>query len=74
MCYATLGGDYEDGAWDCSGAPQLKREGTATCSCQSDTSERRGQRTIAKLEKQFRESTRLKAEIRANLKGLGYEI
>ncbi len=64
MCYATLGGDYEDGAGDGGG--------TATCSCQSDTSERRRQRAIAKLEKQFRESTRLEAEIRANLKGLGY--
>ena len=66
MCYVTLGGDYEDGVGDGGG--------TATCSCQGGMWGRRQQRTTAKLEKQFRESTRLEAEIRANLKGLGYEI
>jgi len=32
------------------------------------------QRLTSKLGEQFSESARLEAEIRANLKGLGYEI
>jgi type I restriction enzyme M protein len=36
--------------------------------------EEKMQRLTAKLEEQFKESARLEAEIRANLKGLGYEI
>jgi hypothetical protein len=36
--------------------------------------ERSRRRTTVKLAEQFRESARLEAEIRANLKGLRYEI
>jgi type I restriction enzyme M protein len=36
--------------------------------------EEKMKRLTAKLGEQFRESSRLEAEIRANLKGLGYEV
>jgi type I restriction enzyme M protein len=36
--------------------------------------EEKMRRLTAQLAEQFRESARLEAEIRANLKGLGYEV
>jgi type I restriction enzyme M protein len=40
----------------------------------SEPFEEKMQRLTAKLGEQFQESALLEAEIRANLKGLGYEI
>jgi type I restriction enzyme M protein len=46
----------------------------ATVETDSEPFEEKMQRLTAKLGVQFQESARLEAEIRANLKGLGYEI
>lgn len=46
----------------------------ATVEADSEPFEEKMQRLTAKLAEQFQESARLEAEIRANLKGLGYEI
>ena len=63
-----------------------RSERTATCSRLGATSgaqaveedgepfEEKMQKLTAMLGEQFQESTRLEAEIRANLKGLGYEV